>query len=285
LSTVTRNTLTRMSDWSKDQIKQTAGFSGAIISNMTGIPTDRFRVLVAQDTKNTYGVFSHHFKEMFKSPTAAFNGGLARIGMKQMATTLNLYVPQEFREESPFIAAFLVGLCFSPILNIPRVFQLGKISGVSYPQSAKDYFGSAQGLKQYASNTAIFGPGEGLRMMMCFGCKDFLMPKIGGKTDVNTISSIPSYAGSMALVAGPIVAAVETTFALTTETISTIQAKLASSKGAGETKAFGDVLKETITPKYMGRCWVSLCIKNIAANTPLFWIMFMADFYSRKATH
>lgn len=163
------------------------------------------------------------------------------------------------------------------------MFQLGKIAGDSYPQTFKNYFASAEGLKKYGSNTIIFGPGEGLRMMMCFGFKDFLMPKIGGKTDATTISNIPFYAGQMAMIAGPAVAAVETTFALTTETISTIQAKLASGKNSGEGKAFGEVLKETITPKYMTRCWVSLCVKNIAANTPLFWIMFMSDFYCRLA--
>ena len=84
-------------------------------------------------------------------------------------------------------------------------------------------------------------------MMMCFGFKDFLMPKIGGDVDVHTISNIPLYAGSMAAIAGPLVAAVETTFALTTETVSTIQAKMAQEKGAK--KEFGTVLKETITPK------------------------------------
>ena len=85
----------------------------------------------------------------------------------------------------------MVGAGFSPILNIPRVFQLGKIAGHSYPATFKTYFTSAEGLKKYGSNTMIFGPGEGLRMMMCFGFKDFLMPMIGGKTDVNTLSSIP----------------------------------------------------------------------------------------------
>jgi len=175
---------------------------------------------------------------------------------------------------------------FSPILNIPRVFQLGKIGGASYPETFRTYFTSAQGLKLYASNTAIFGPGEGLRMMMCFGFKDFLMPRIGGNTDVHQISNIPMYAGSMALIAGPCVALVETTFALTTETVSTIQAKIAqdTAKG-GAARPFGDVLKETITPKYMGRCFSSLMFKNICANTPLFWVMFSADFYCRLATH
>jgi len=272
------------SGWSKGQIKQFAGISGAILSNVTGIPTDAFRIKVAQDTfcKNP---ISFHLKEVMKSPTAAFVGGLARISMKQMATTLNLYVPQEIRKDYPFASAFAVGLVFSPILNIPRMFQLGKVGGVSYPQTLKQ-LGTSEGAMNFARNTAIFGPGEGLRMMMCFGCKDFMMPKIGGDVDVNTLASIPMHAGKMALIAGPAVAAVETVFALTTETVSTIQAKIAADEAAGAVKKpFGTVLKETITPAYMGRCGVSLYFKNICANTPLFWVMFMADFYSRKATH
>merc|ERR1719356_2379733 len=127
--------------WSKDQIKQFSGLAGAIVSNMTGIPTDAFRVRVAQDTACKHGVM-YHLRDVFKSPAAAFVGGCARISMKQIATTLNLYVPGEIRAEYPFASAFAVGLGFSPILNIPRVFQLGKIGGVSYPQSAKQYFTS-----------------------------------------------------------------------------------------------------------------------------------------------
>merc|ERR1712100_756171 len=190
---------------SKDSIKQIAGISGSIISNLTGIPTDGFRVRVAQDTACKNAV-TYHFRQMLASPAAAFTGGVARLSMKQMATTMNLYVPQDIRAAYPFASAFGVGLCFSPILNIPRVFQLGKIAGHSYPETAKTYFTSAKGLQMYASNTAIFGPGEGLRMMMCFGFKDFLMPKIGGQKDVHTIDNIPMYAGSMAAIAGPAVA-------------------------------------------------------------------------------
>jgi hypothetical protein len=271
--------------WSKDKIKQFSGLSGAVMSNLTGIPTDAFRVRVAQDMANKHSVI-YHLKDVFSSPKAAFVGGFARITQKQIATTLNLYVPAETREAYPFASAFCVGLGFSPLLNIPRVFQLGAIGGVSYPQSFKQYFTSAAGLKSYAHNTMIYGPGEGLRMMMCFGFKDYLMPKIGGKADVHQLNSIPMHCASMASIAGPLVAAVETTFALTTETVSTIQAKQASLAAAGgEQKSFGTVLRETITPKYTGRCFVSLLFKNICANTPLFWIMFMSDFYSRKATH
>lgn len=270
------------SQYSTDQIKFSAGIAGALISNATGIPADRFRILVAQDTACAGGVFSTHLRTTFGGVGAAFTGGFARISMKQMATTLNLYVPQDFREQQPFLCSFAVGVCFSPLLNIPRMFQLGRVSGQSYPQIAKNLFTSAAGLKTYASNTMMFAPGEGLRMMMCFGTKDWIMPRIGGKADPETVGSIPLYCGKMALIAGPSVALVETTAALVTETVSTIHASMHSNEG-GSSKPFGQVLKETITPKYTGRCWLSLWLKNIAANTPLFWVMFSSDFYSRIA--
>eukprot|EP00959_Pyramimonas_sp_CCMP1952_P042363 886041-Pyramimonas_sp.AAC.2 len=89
----------------------------------------------------------------------------------------------------------------------------------------------------------------------------------------------------MAMIAGPLVAAVETTSAVVTETVSTIQAKVAADKAAGgATREFGTVLKETITPAYMSRCWTALFVKNVMANTPLFWFMFAADYYSRIAS-
>lgn len=202
--------------------------------------------------------------------------------MKQMATALNLYVPAEFREQSPFASAFAVGFAFSPILNVPRMFQLGKIAGDSYPETARKFFMSGSGLMKYAQNTAMFAPGEGLRMMMCFGTKDWIMPQIGSKEDPRTISNIPFFAGKLALIAGPAVSVVETTFALVTETVSTIHAKTSAQKGDAAAKSFGQVLKETITPRYSARCWVSLCVKNIMANTPLFWIMVMSDLYTKK---
>ena len=86
----------------------------------------------------------------------------------------------------------------------------------------------------------------------------------------------------MALIAGPMVSVVETTFALCTETISTIHAKTSTATGEAAKKSFGTILQETITPRYTGRCFTSLCVKNFAANTPLFWIMFMSDFYTKK---
>merc|ERR1711862_208836 len=127
----------------------------------------------------------------------------------------------------------------------------------------------------------MFAPGEELRMMMCFGTKDWIMPKIGGKADPETVGSIPLYTGKMALIAGPSVAFVETTAALVAETVSTIHASMHAQKDGKA--SFGEVLKKTITPAYTGRCWFSLYVKNVMANTPLFWVMFASDFYSRIA--
>eukprot|EP00242_Pyramimonas_sp_CCMP2087_P003734 CAMPEP_0198209784 /NCGR_PEP_ID=MMETSP1445-20131203/17728_1 /TAXON_ID=36898 /ORGANISM="Pyramimonas sp., Strain CCMP2087" /LENGTH=288 /DNA_ID=CAMNT_0043883663 /DNA_START=76 /DNA_END=942 /DNA_ORIENTATION=+ len=271
---------------STDQIKLGGATGAAVISNITGIPFDRFRVLTANDLKIAHPL-SSHLKETFRSPGAAFTGGIARISMKQIATSLNLYVPAEFKNDYPFMSAFAVGMGFSPILNIPRMMQLGRLSGLSYPQAFQSTFMTGAGLKGYAQNTMMFGPGEGFRMMMCFGTKDFLMPRIGGKEDAHMIDAtigIPLHTAKMALIAGPLVAAVETSSAFVTETVSTIQANLAAQKamgGAAVQKDFGTVLKETITPVYMGRCFTALFVKNVMANTPLFWFMFAADYYSR----
>jgi len=271
--------------YSPDTIKLGGGIAGAVVSNLTGIPTDRFRILVAQDTASKTAVFTGHLPNTFRSLPAAFTGGFARITMKQMAATLNLYVPQDFRERQPFLASFMVGVTFSPILNVPRMLQLGRVSGQTYPEAARGLFTSAKGLRTYGSNTLMFAPGEGLRMMMCFGTKDWIMPQIGGKVDAASVDNIPLYTLKMAMIAGPFVSLVETTAALLTETASTIHADMHSgTKAASESKAsFSEVLRRTITPAYSGRCWISLYIKNIAANTPLFWILFMSDFYTRIA--
>lgn len=266
--------------YSTAQIKFGSGIAGSLVSNGLGIPFDRFRILVAQDTASATSV-AGHLRETFRAPGAAFTGGFARITMKQIAATLNLYVPQELRAEQPFLCSFAVGVAFSPILNIPRMFQLGRVGGQTYPEIGKTVFMTGSGLKSYAQNTFMFAPGEGLRMMMCFGTKDWIMPRIGGKADPESVGSIPLYTGKMAMIAGPSVAFVETTAALVTETITTIHAKMHSGQGGGE--SFGEVLKKTITPAYTGRCWFSLFIKNIMANTPLFWVMFASDFYSRIA--
>lgn len=267
---------------SSDAIKLSGAAGGAVLSNLTGIPFDRFRVLVAHDLKSTTGLGSH-LAETFRSPGAAFTGGFARVSMKQMATSLNLYVPQETRKEYPFLSSFCVGAGFAPILNIPRVMQLGRIAGKSYPEIVKTTFMTGSGWMNYAKNTALFAPGEGLRMMMCFGMKDWLMPRVGGDVDVHQLDSVALHAAKMAIIAGPAVAAIETTAALVTETVSTIQAKVSMS--GDSKKSFGTVLKETVTPHYTGRCWLSLFTKNVAANTPLFWLMFSADLFGRIASH
>merc|ERR1719412_42141 len=204
-----------------------------------------------------------HFKRTFASMGDMFTGGAARISMKTMATGLNLYVPPEYRESNPFGCAFAVGFGFAPILNIPRVFQLQKVGGDPYPTTLKDFFLSGSGLMKYGQNTAMFAPGEGLRMMMCFGTKDFLMPRLGGKEDPRELN-IPMKSGTMAMIAGPSVAFVETLFALTTETASTIHAKTSSQAAEGVKKSFMTVLKETVTPAYVNRCFLSLSVKNIA---------------------
>merc|ERR1712070_1046617 len=159
------------------------------------------------------------------------------------------------------LASFMVGASFSPILNVPRMMQLGRVSGQRYPEIFRETFMTGKGLKNYAMNTAMFAPGEGLRMMMCFGTKDWIMPRIGGKADPAEVGNIPLYTGKMALIAGPSVAFVETTAALVTETVSTIHADMHSGKAKGGQQAsFMEVLKKTVTPKYTGRCFISLYI-------------------------
>lgn len=98
---------------------------------------------------------SSHLKETFRSPGAAFTGGFARIGMKQMATSMNLYVPGEFRAAYPFMSNFAVGLGFSPILNIPRMMQLGRISGLTYPQVSsppRNHYSRIRSIRNYRSD-------------------------------------------------------------------------------------------------------------------------------------
>jgi hypothetical protein len=270
-------------------IKTIAGMTGSAVSNLTGIPFDKFRVLVAQDTKMTTGL-GGHLGKTFATFSSSFTGGGARFVMKAMAAQLNLTVPSDLRRDYPFLCSFAVGMGFSPILNVPRMLQLGRISGGSYPEIVRNLFTTSAGLKSYAQNTMLFGPGEGLRMMMCFGLKDWLLPRVGGAVDPDTLSSVTGHATKMALIAGPTVALVETTAALVTETVSTIQAHLKSeaAKAVKEgkpapTESFGEVLKQTVTPRYMSRCWISLFAKNCVANTPLFFVMFTADFYARQS--
>lgn len=216
------------------------------------------------------------------SPSAAFVGGTARISMKILQTTTNLYIPSEWRKEYPFMSNFLLGVGLSPLFNIPRVLQLGKVSGASYPQTFRSFFMSVDGLKSYAHNTAIFGPGEGLRMMTCFGLKDWLLPKLD--KDPSQVASPLLHTARMASIAGPIVAFVETTVAVTTESVSTIQAHVKTLEAEGKQKqSLGQALREAFTLKYSGRCWLSLFAKNAVNNTVLFWFMFTTDFYVKAA--
>lgn len=58
---------------STDQIKLGGGLGAAVISNITGIPFDRFRVLTANDLASAHPLGTH-LKETFRSPGAAFTG-------------------------------------------------------------------------------------------------------------------------------------------------------------------------------------------------------------------
>lgn len=271
--------------YSGTQIATGVGTTGSLVYNVFGIPADRFRLLVAQDIHCSKPM-GHWLKCTLESPQAAFIGGSARIGMKILATTTNLYIPSEWRRDHPFTMNFLLGLGLSPLFNIPRVLQLGKVSGASYPETFRSFFMTGAGLKAYAQNTAIFGPGEGVRMAMCFGTKDYLLPRLGGDVDPTTIASPLLHTLRMASIAGPVVALVETSAAFITESISTVQAHLktqaSQAKAAGKEltqQPLSKVLRETFTLKYSSRCWASLMTKNVGNNVILFWFMFSSDFY------
>lgn len=49
------------------------------------------------------------------------------MSMKSGAAVLNLYIPQEWRKEYPFLSSFAAGAAVAPLLNIPRMCQLGKV--------------------------------------------------------------------------------------------------------------------------------------------------------------
>lgn len=265
----------------KDQIKGFGAISAGVVSNVLGIPLDGFRVRVAGDTPQK-GVFQksflNHWRATMESPKAAFTGALARVWMKQMAAFLNMSVPAELKEESPFLAAAGVGFVAAPVLNVPRLLQLGKVAGDSYGAVFRQFFTSPAGLRSYAANTAMFAPGEAFRMMMCFGTKDKLMPLVGGNEDPSNIENIPLFTFKMAGIVGPLVAVVETGAALATETATTIHAK---TLGAGG-KSFEQALREAVTPAYAKRCGASMLLKNIGANSSLFWGMFLTDFYGKR---
>jgi hypothetical protein len=99
--------------------------------------------------------------------------------MKQTVAALNLFVPSDLKASSPFLSSFVTGLVFSPLLNVFRMLQLGRIRGERYPALVRFFFTPA-GARLYVHNTLLFAPGQGLGMMACFGSKDFLIPFLGG---------------------------------------------------------------------------------------------------------
>lgn len=263
---------------SEDTIRLAGGVSSAGVGNVFAIPLDRFRVVVAQDAVMGHSL-AHHFRATFSSPGIAYAGAVARTGMKVTATTLNLFIPQEMRERGPFTASFVSGLLFSPVFNVFRMLQLAKLNGENYPTAIRRIYFTRDGLRSYLGNTAIFGPGEALRTMFCFGTKDFLVPFARGR-DYRPPRSEAQVAGNAAYlsaVVGPLVSVVETTAGLITETGSTVHAKLGPNATAAERMSLvGSMLR----PQYVGRAWFSLFVKNVFANTATFLPMFAADEYS-----
>lgn len=289
-----------------DTINVIGGCSAGFLSNLVGVPTDRLRIAVAQDMQGTK-TFMRHCLETSANLRTAFAGGVARCLMKQTASTLNLLVPQDWRAESPYLCNAVVGCLATPILNVPRALQLGKVDGIAYPQTFRSFFLSgSSGYRKYALNTMMFMPGEVLGYWIIgFGMKDWLAPMLGLNQDPREIN-VPLQSLKMGLIAAPLIGAIETTSQIIFETLSTIHVKLNSDKSGSHqqvqsssssclekrtsstpavsrvTRSFTEVLKETITPKYMFRCWVGLAANNTSCNLPLFGIMFAADFYTKR---
>jgi len=265
-----------------ESVKVAGGVAAGLGSNVAGIPLDRFRIMVAQDAAMATPL-AGHFRTTMSSLSAAFTGGVARIAMKGTAASLNLFTPQEMRDTSPFLSNFVCGLTFAPVLNAPRMLQLAKINGESYGSASRRLFTTAAGWRTFAQNTALFAPGEALRMMMCFGTKDFLKPLVSSSysepaTDAGSVLRRAAWLSAMV---GPMVSVVETSAALATETASTVHAQL-SAVGAGglhPQEARTQVLASVLRPQYISRCWLALLTKNMAANTITFFFMFWADEY------
>jgi hypothetical protein len=134
--------------------------------------------------------------------------------MKQTAAALNLFVPSDSKASSPFVSSFVTGLVFSPLLNVFRMLQLGRIRGERYAALVRFFFTPA-GARLYVHNTLLFAPGQGLGMMACFGSKDFLIPFLGGyKPPRKDLWGAFVHCAKLAAIAGPAVAVVETTVAV-----------------------------------------------------------------------
>ncbi|KAG8470247.1 hypothetical protein KFE25_008668 [Diacronema lutheri] len=269
---------------SDDSVKVCGGVAAGVGANAVGIPLDRFRIMVAQDSSFSRSLLGH-WRETVRSLGAAYTGGIARVAMKGTASTLNLLIPHELRQQSPFTASFFTGLFASPVFNVPRMLQMAKINGERYPAAAHRLFTTAQGLRTYAHNTALFAPGEGLRMMLCFGSKDFLVPFMKPHGQPCSEAQVAARAATLAMLIGPTVAMVESTASLATETASTVHAKLGTIKQAagidqaGAAALRAEALSATVNPRYIARCFVSLTSKNIVCNTATFFFMFLADEY------
>jgi hypothetical protein len=269
--------------WSDDQVKLAGGMSAGGISNVVGIPLDRFRITVAQDA-----VFARplpgHLSDTMRSLGSAYTGGVARVAMKGTASTLNLFIPPELREYGPFTASFVTGFVSSPVLNVPRMLQMAKINGESYPSAAQRLFTTGAGLRTYLGNTAMFAPGEALRMTLCFGTKDFLTPYMRRTGSAASEGEVFGRAASLAVTTGPVVAVIESVASLASETASTVHAKLGAVSQGGDAAAMrAEALGAVANPRYIARCFTSLCMKNMVANTATFFFMFLADEYTQYA--
>eukprot|EP00811_Abedinium_folium_P002275 NODE_12084_length_1247_cov_3.486607.p1 GENE.NODE_12084_length_1247_cov_3.486607~~NODE_12084_length_1247_cov_3.486607.p1 ORF type:complete len:278 (-),score=58.83 NODE_12084_length_1247_cov_3.486607:297-1130(-) len=257
-------------------LKALAGFSSAGLSHISGCPLDQFRVLVAQDLAATR-TLPNHLCHTFRNLRGAFVGGAARVTMKTAVATSNISVPKEIRAEHPFLVSFAIGFFGSPLFNVPRILQLSRIAGQTYPQAFKSLFKTRSGLREYARNTLMFAPGEGLRMMLCFGSKDFLSGMVGGNTDASKVGSVALHTAKMSAIMSPMAALVETVPAVAGETASAMHAGILSGKIPADA-SFWCFVKKTVTPMYMARCFFSLFLKNTFANFPLFWVMSATDF-------
>lgn len=268
-----------------DTVKLIGGVSAGVCSNVVGIPLDRFRIMVAQDASFARPV-RRHFAETMGSLGGAYTGGIARVGMKGMASTMNMFIPAELRAIGPFTASFVTGFACSPLLNAARMLQLAKINGERYPAAARRLFTTGAGLRTYASNTAMFAPGEALRMMLCFGTKDFLAARVdspGSKRAAQSPAQVFGNAARLAVIIGPVVALVESSASVLTETASTVHAKIgaissgAAAAGGGAATLRAEALGAIANPRYMARCFTALLSKNIVANSLTFFFMFGAD--------
>ena len=259
-------------------LKIYGGAAAGLGANVVGIPLDRFRVEVAQDVAVAEPVADHLRRSagrLVRAPLESYAGGAARCGQKGFSASLNLLVPREVKDQSPFAASAAAGFAFAPVLNAFRILQLGKINMVSYQRTCLSY-ASPAGLAKFAKNTALFAPGEAVRMMTCFGTKDALMNLMPARLRAPpaTAAGVAERSLLLAAALGPAVAVVETSVSLATETATLLNAQAAGEGSLHEAMALA------MRPAYLSRCWVALLAKNVLANSTTFFFMFAADFAS-----